>query len=215
MVHPGREQLQRWALHQEFSAESNCHKYLDKLHSNCNWHQHLQLSSPQNEGNFHILVLMSAPVNSCYFSLVEGPGDMFILSKKILQFVMVMQWCVRCTGIEDGVHGTGGLMRVENPRYNNPLHDVFFQASQQAGIPENDNFNNWGRSQVRAPLFPAHCTIEKNSCPSVRLKRCMVLAQTCTCVPFPARQNLKLGHQCITPSASPPTQWSSCSLQHY
>ncbi|KAK9900983.1 hypothetical protein WJX75_005322 [Coccomyxa subellipsoidea] len=50
--------------------------------------------------------------------------------------------------IEDGVHGTGGLMRVENPRYNNPLHEVFFQAAKQAGIPENDNFNDWRRSQV-------------------------------------------------------------------
>ncbi len=54
-------------------------------------------------------------------------------------------------GIEDGVHGTGGLMRVENPRYNNPLHEVFFQAAKQAGLPENDNFNNWGRSQVWFP----------------------------------------------------------------
>ncbi|KAK9901079.1 hypothetical protein WJX75_002208 [Coccomyxa subellipsoidea] len=53
-----------------------------------------------------------------------------------------------CRGIEDGVHGTGGLMRVENPRYNNPLHDVFFRAAKQAGIPENDNFNDWRRSQV-------------------------------------------------------------------
>ncbi|KAK9915579.1 hypothetical protein WJX75_001098 [Coccomyxa subellipsoidea] len=53
-----------------------------------------------------------------------------------------------CRGIEDGVHGTGGLMRVENPRYNNPLHEVFFQAAKQAGIPENDNFNDWRRSQV-------------------------------------------------------------------
>ena len=53
-----------------------------------------------------------------------------------------------CAGIEDGVHGTGALMRVENPLCNNPLHDVFFQAAWQAGIPENDNFIEWRRSQV-------------------------------------------------------------------
>jgi hypothetical protein len=39
-------------------------------------------------------------------------------------------------------------MRVENPRYNNPLHEVFFQSANQAGLPENDNFNDWRRSQV-------------------------------------------------------------------
>jgi choline dehydrogenase len=53
-----------------------------------------------------------------------------------------------CAGFEDGVHGCNGLMRVENPRYENPLHDRFFEAAEQAGIPRNDNFNNWGHSQV-------------------------------------------------------------------
>ena len=51
-------------------------------------------------------------------------------------------------GFEDGVHGNSGLMRVENPRYNNPLHEAFFQAARQAGIPENSNFNDWRRKQV-------------------------------------------------------------------
>ena len=51
-------------------------------------------------------------------------------------------------GFEDGVHGNEGLMRVENPRYNNPLHEAFFQAARQAGIPENNNFNDWRTSQV-------------------------------------------------------------------
>ncbi len=41
-------------------------------------------------------------------------------------------------------------MRVEDPRYTNPLHDLFFEAAQQAGIPPNDNFNDWGHSQVWA-----------------------------------------------------------------
>lgn len=55
-------------------------------------------------------------------------------------------------GFEDGVHGCNGLMRVENPRYTNPLHDRFFEAAEQAGIPANGNFNNWGHTQV--PLAP-------------------------------------------------------------
>ncbi len=46
------------------------------------------------------------------------------------------------------MHGNEGLMRVENPRYNNPLHEAFFQAARQAGIPENNNFNDWRTSQV-------------------------------------------------------------------
>ena len=40
-------------------------------------------------------------------------------------------------------------MHVESPRYENKLHDVFFQAAEQAGIPRNPNFNDWRRSPVR------------------------------------------------------------------
>lgn len=75
--------------------------------------------------------------------------------------------------VEDGVHGTGGLMRVENPRYNNPLHDVFFRAASQAGIPENDNFNNWGRPQV--PCSPVVTCISGNMTDSlVSARFCML-----------------------------------------
>ena len=35
------------------------------------------------------------------------------------------------TGPVDGVHGAGGTMHVENPRYHNKLHDVFFEAARQ------------------------------------------------------------------------------------
>ena len=61
-------------------------------------------------------------------------------------------------GFEDGVHGNEGLMRVENPRYNNPLHEAFFQAARQAGIPENSNFNDWRRKQVHC-LRHAHSLV--------------------------------------------------------
>ena len=40
-------------------------------------------------------------------------------------------------------------MKVESPRYQNQLHDMFFQAAQGAGIRENPDFNDWGRSQAR------------------------------------------------------------------
>ena len=44
-------------------------------------------------------------------------------------------------------------MRVEDPRYTNPLHDLFFEAAAQAGVPQNDNFNDWGHSQVGRPRW--------------------------------------------------------------
>ncbi|CAM9137760.1 unnamed protein product, partial [Discosporangium mesarthrocarpum] len=44
-------------------------------------------------------------------------------------------------------HGKGGLMEVENVRYMNPLTKMFFKACEQAGLPKNDDFNDWGHSQ--------------------------------------------------------------------
>ena len=41
-------------------------------------------------------------------------------------------------------------MHVESPRYENKLHDAFFRGAQEAGIPRNRNFNDWGHAQVRA-----------------------------------------------------------------
>ena len=41
-------------------------------------------------------------------------------------------------------------MRVENPRYTNPLHAVFFAAAEQAGLARNPDFNDWSRDHVRA-----------------------------------------------------------------
>lgn len=39
-------------------------------------------------------------------------------------------------------------MAVENPRYHNKLHDVFFQAAQEVGLQHNPDFNDWSHSQV-------------------------------------------------------------------
>ncbi len=45
-------------------------------------------------------------------------------------------------------HGTGGTMCVEQPRYENPLHEEFFRACQAVGLPANNDFNNWSTPQV-------------------------------------------------------------------
>lgn len=56
-------------------------------------------------------------------------------------------------------HGKGGLMEVENARYMNPLTKMFFKACEQAGMPANEDFNDWsqpqegfGRFQVRVAV---------------------------------------------------------------
>lgn len=38
-------------------------------------------------------------------------------------------------------------MRVEDPRYDNPLHQAFFDAAAAAGLPANPDFNDWSRPQ--------------------------------------------------------------------
>lgn len=53
-----------------------------------------------------------------------------------------------CAGAKEGVHGVGGPVKVENPRYRNVLHDHFFKAAQEAGLKPNPDFNDWRSSQV-------------------------------------------------------------------
>ena len=51
--------------------------------------------------------------------------------------------------VEKGMfHGKGGTMNVENPRYENRLHDVFFKAAEEAGLAPNLDFNDWSHPQV-------------------------------------------------------------------
>ena len=45
-------------------------------------------------------------------------------------------------------HGVGGVMNVERPRYENPMHEEFFKACENAGLPANPDFNNWDRPQA-------------------------------------------------------------------
>ena len=60
-----------------------------------------------------------------------------------------------CAGAKEGVHGVGGPVKVENPRYRNVLHDHFFEAAQQAGMKPNPDFNDWNHSQVRPCQHPS------------------------------------------------------------
>lgn len=45
-------------------------------------------------------------------------------------------------------HGSDGNLSVENPRYHNYLHDVFFKAAEEAGYHQNTDFNDWNRDQA-------------------------------------------------------------------
>lgn len=62
--------------------------------------------------------------------------------------LVVLKHATRCTGSKENVHGTGGPVKVENPRYRNVLHDYFFTAAQEAGLKPNSDFNDWSHSQV-------------------------------------------------------------------
>eukprot|EP00891_Asterochloris_glomerata_P004901 jgi/Astpho2/4901/Aster-05830 len=63
-----------------------------------------------------------------------------------------LEWFLACEdndlGARAGVHGIGGTMHVENPRYQNPLHDVFFQAAKEKGLTFNPDFNDWNTPQT-------------------------------------------------------------------
>ena len=62
------------------------------------------------------------------------------------------------SAVEQGMyHGKGGTMHVENPRYQNSLHDLFFQAAKEKGLRQNPDFNDWSHAQARCLemlLFP-------------------------------------------------------------
>jgi len=51
-------------------------------------------------------------------------------------------------------HGVSGEWAVEHVRYQNPLSKLFLQACKQAGLPLNDDFNDWSKKQEGAGRFP-------------------------------------------------------------
>lgn len=52
-----------------------------------------------------------------------------------------------------GCHGKDGNLAVENPRYYNYLHDVFYKAAKEQGWKANDDFNNWNQDQEGYGVF--------------------------------------------------------------
>jgi choline dehydrogenase-like flavoprotein len=63
----------------------------------------------------------------------------------------VLNWFINAEMNSRGAskyHGAGGVMKVESPRYENILHDAFFQSAAAAGLQANDDFNNWSTPQV-------------------------------------------------------------------
>ena len=56
--------------------------------------------------------------------------------------------CNTSKGNVPGLHSTRGKMNVEDPRYRSKLHDAFFEAAAQTGLPANDDFNDWSRPQL-------------------------------------------------------------------
>ncbi|GIL70388.1 hypothetical protein Vretimale_3577 [Volvox reticuliferus] len=62
----------------------------------------------------------------------------------------VLDWFIKAECYADGprpFHGQSGSMNVEQPRYQNVLHDEFFRAAAAAGVPANPDFNDWSRPQ--------------------------------------------------------------------
>lgn len=45
-------------------------------------------------------------------------------------------------------HGVGGVMKVEQPRYENILHEEFFRSAAAIGLKQNNDFNAWDHPQV-------------------------------------------------------------------
>mmetsp|Transcript_30557 Transcript_30557/g.40369 ORF Transcript_30557/g.40369 Transcript_30557/m.40369 type:complete len:624 (+) Transcript_30557:73-1944(+) len=50
-------------------------------------------------------------------------------------------------GDDNTYHNRGGMVDVEHVRYQNPLSKMFLDACKEFGITQNDDFNNWSRSQ--------------------------------------------------------------------
>lgn len=45
-------------------------------------------------------------------------------------------------------------MHVEDPRYHNEMHDVFFSAAKEVGLQYNSDFNDWSHPQVGKAFCP-------------------------------------------------------------
>jgi choline dehydrogenase-like flavoprotein len=63
----------------------------------------------------------------------------------------VLTWFTKCENNDyhpkGEYHGKGGTMHVEDPRYHNEMHDVFFSAAKEVGLQYNADFNDWSHQQ--------------------------------------------------------------------
>lgn len=75
---------------------------------------------------------------------------------------------------EGEFHGKGGFMQVENARYMNPLTKMFFAACEQAGLTENEDFNDWSHSQEGFGRFQVNGMMEEKT-------RCLHLRSLLVC----------------------------------
>ncbi len=94
-----------------------------------------------NEYCAHVILLLRADCFCSEFQLLLDHVKHCVLYPSHLKKV----WNA---GAVSGIHGIGGTMHVENPRYHNELHDVFFEAAKQYGLKHNPDFNDWGTPQV-------------------------------------------------------------------
>nr|7AV4_AAA Chain AAA, Fatty acid photodecarboxylase, chloroplastic [Chlorella variabilis] len=70
----------------------------------------------------------------------------------------VLSWFVQAETNADfgpgAYHGSGGPMRVENPRYTNKqLHTAFFKAAEEVGLTPNSDFNDWSHDHAGYGTF--------------------------------------------------------------
>lgn len=79
----------------------------------------------------HGAIAAAALVAFCSISVVQSPTRIS-----------------RCADPAGEYHGSGGTMHVEDPRYHNEMHDVFFSAAKEVGLQYNDDFNDWSHPQV-------------------------------------------------------------------
>lgn len=74
----------------------------------------------------------------------------------------VLPWFIKTedqtdSTLKPSVHGKGGVMNVENPRYDSPLHAAFFAVASKEGIHHNPDFNDWNRPREGYGDLVCHC----------------------------------------------------------
>lgn len=74
-------------------------------------------------------------------------------SEDMLRHFVAQEANARADLRDSRYHGADGPLAVEDARYGNPLSTLFTEAARQAGYAENDDFNDWSRSQEGVGRF--------------------------------------------------------------